>query len=272
MKPILNLDDLPVDVRRALGEVRAIRLLPQGMTSAVALVETDGGPRVLKRARGVLYADWLHNEYRALIALAETDLPIPTPRAFVRVENKIVPESWLAMDYLAGRPLCDALADVASSSQRAALLCAFGETLARIHATPAPASIPRPTPSWIEFMLEEAGENLEHFDVDGTPELLARVRGQFQAGQIAPLPPTLIHGDYTLDNVLVEGERVTGVIDWSGCAIGDRRHDVALATRPEDGVFEGTQRLTDLEAFFNGYGAEYDLNELQFFVDLYEFF
>ncbi len=37
----------------------------------------------------------------------------------------------------------------------------------------------------------------------------------------------IVHWDYTLSNVLVEGDRVTGVIDWAGTRSGDRLFDLA---------------------------------------------
>jgi len=37
----------------------------------------------------------------------------------------------------------------------------------------------------------------------------------------------IVHWDYTLANVLVEGGRVTGVIDWGGTRTGDRLFDLA---------------------------------------------
>ncbi len=268
----LTLDNLPAQVREALGQTRALKALPQGMTSSVALVETDGGARVVKRARGALFAGWLKKEYRALQALAGSPLPTPAPYAFVSMPAGIVPEAWLVMAHLPGRPLADALHDAPSPSRRAALLRAFGQTLATLHATPAPDDIPHPAPSWVEFMLEEAAENLEHFNVDGTAELLGQLRAHWQAGALPPVAPCLIHGDYTLDNVLVDAERVTGVIDWAGCAVGDPRYDLALATRAEDDAFSGSQRAADLEAFFAGYGSRLHLDDLNFFVNLYEFF
>jgi hygromycin-B 4-O-kinase len=37
----------------------------------------------------------------------------------------------------------------------------------------------------------------------------------------------LVHGDYGFDNVLVDGQHITGVIDWSNAAYGDFLYDVA---------------------------------------------
>jgi aminoglycoside phosphotransferase (APT) family kinase protein len=115
-------------------------------------------------------------------------------------------------------------------------------------------------------MLDEAADNLARFPVDGNPALLDWLRQH----RPPPVLQTLIHGDFTLDNVLVQDGQVTGIIDWSKGALGDPRYDLALATRPDDGVF---QSPGDLRAFSTGYGGEPLSVEIQeYFVGLYEFF
>ncbi|NJP39269.1 aminoglycoside phosphotransferase family protein [Alkalicoccus luteus] len=79
-----------------------------------------------------------------------------------------------------------------------------------------------------------------------------------------------MHGDFTIDNVLIHGGRITGIIDWAGAAYGDPRYDVALAVRPKPSVF--TQE--DAAAFYKGYGkTALSNNEFHYFAEgLYEFF
>ncbi|MBU3570602.1 aminoglycoside phosphotransferase family protein [Priestia aryabhattai] len=79
----------------------------------------------------------------------------------------------------------------------------------------------------------------------------------------------LIHGDYTIDNVLVHDCQIAAVIDWSGGALGDARYDIALAVRLEDGIFTGKERA----AFFKGYGKGLSQGEFCYFAEgLYKFF
>lgn len=42
-----------------------------------------------------------------------------------------------------------------------------------------------------------------------------------------PEERALVHGDYTYDNLLTDGDRITGVIDWNVSLYGDRLWDVA---------------------------------------------
>jgi aminoglycoside phosphotransferase (APT) family kinase protein len=185
-----------------------------------------------------------------------------------RRDTGITPERWLVMDCMPGHPLTTVLDAERGAARRATLLRGFGHTLAALHATPIPPGIPRYKPAWLDHMLEEAAENLEHFAVDGTPELLARLRST----RPPPAMPTLIHGDYTIDNVLVDHGQITGVIDWAGGAAGDARYDLALAIRPQREAFRD-QRAADLQAFFEGYGsAPLAHDDYEYFNGLYEFF
>ena len=87
----------------------------------------------------------------------------------------------------------------------------------------------------------------------------------------APCPPTLIDGDFTIDNVLVRDRNIVGVIDWSGGAFGDPRYDAALAIRPKRSAF---QHEADVIVFFEGYGQKpITKDEYEYFANgLYEFF
>ena len=42
-----------------------------------------------------------------------------------------------------------------------------------------------------------------------------------------PSPPVLIHGDYQLGNLLVDGTDLTGVLDWEWVRIGEANEDLA---------------------------------------------
>jgi aminoglycoside phosphotransferase (APT) family kinase protein len=43
----------------------------------------------------------------------------------------------------------------------------------------------------------------------------------------APGPDTLLHLDFHPFNVLDDGSRVTGIVDWANASVGDRRFDIA---------------------------------------------
>jgi aminoglycoside phosphotransferase (APT) family kinase protein len=68
---------------------------------------------------------------------------------------------------------------------------------------------------------------------------------------LRPWTPVFIHGDLQVDHVFVDGDRVTGIIDWSKASQGDALLDLATLTlgHPE--------HLGDVIA---GYGGRVDRN------------
>ena len=84
-------------------------------------------------------------------------------------------------------------------------------------------------------------------------DLVARNRHVAEAA-LRPWTPVFIHGDLQLTHVFVDGDVVTGVIDWSEAAQGDALYDLAILTlgHPE--------HLADVVA---GYGTGVDLDVIR---------
>jgi aminoglycoside phosphotransferase (APT) family kinase protein len=66
--------------------------------------------------------------------------------------------------------------------------------------------------------------------------------------------PAFIHGDLQVDHVFIEGDEVTGVLDWSEAGQGDALYDLATLTLGHE------DRLGDVVA---GYGADVDLEVIR---------
>lgn len=79
-------------------------------------------------------------------------------------------------------------------------------------------------------------------------EVIRRNRRIAEAA-LRPWKPAFIHGDLQITHVVVAGDEVTGVIDWSEAAPGDAVFDLAIVTLGHE------ERLDDLLA---GYGAGAD--------------
>lgn len=226
---------MPASVRAILPPVFSLVEPPQGELSDVAFVRSpDQHDIVIKHSANPVYSQWLAREAKVLRALESTNLPVPQ----VIAHHVDADAQWLLMTRIPGDSGWTALARAAGAERRT-LLRALGDMLARIHSTPIPDALSDAdaTP-WLERHRVDAEElSLED-------DLLA---------SFGPPPPevrTFIHGDFTLDNVLLGDGRVTGVIDWSGCGAGDPRFDIALAlaTSPELVL-----QPADHEAFFSGY-------------------
>lgn len=259
-----QLTQMPPNLRDVVGPVDAVDMPEQGATSTVWIVSGPRGRFVVKRATQAPYHEWLRREYEVLQGLAGTGLPVPRPLAYAEADAD-GHSVWLVMEHLPGVPLRDRLRREADPGARQRLLFAFGKALAEIHGCPVPPSLACSEP-WLDRTLRLAEQYLRSYPVDGDAALLERLRTE----RPAPVTPCLIHGDYTLDNVLVAGFRVTGVIDWCWGGCGDPRYDLALATRITDEAFG---EPGDREAFDAGYGGRrLTHEEYEYFVGIYEFF
>jgi aminoglycoside phosphotransferase (APT) family kinase protein len=62
-------------------------------------------------------------------------------------------------------------------------------------------------------------------------------------------PPVFIHGDLQVDHVFIDGDEVTGIVDWSEASKGDALFDLAILTLGH------AEHLGDVVA---GYGSDVD--------------
>ena len=258
---LLDPQTFPSEISVLLGPISRLDYPPQGDTSAVAVVSAANGKYVVKCSRGERFGSWIRREYDALKALEQA--PFPTPQAHIYVQREWSGEfeAWLVMSYLSGDPVLIAVEKATSEAERLRILRAFGCVPSLIHRSPVPPGLRS------DRNLVSAAYNVARYATEGNLELLAHLK----QCQPASVPSTLIHGDFTVDNVLIVNGNVTGVIDWAGGGGGDPRYDLALAIRPKKtGLFHAPQ---DRQAFFEGYGlADLSATEYRFFVDLYAFF
>lgn len=261
----IQTEEIPSEIQEYLIKINSLRFPRQGYSSNVGLIENNQGFYALKRTKGELNCSWLNREVTVINCLThKTKLPIPKVKKFV--EQKSQKESWALIEFLEGETLRTALYNEKSKEKRQEIIFNFGNLLWQIHSTPCPIELIGERP-WLDQMLYHAELNLKKHNVDGTEELLEKIKS------IKPkvYNQTLIHGDFTIDNVLVSNGVITGVIDWGGGAYGDPRYDVSLAIRPKPNAFENE---IDKQIFFEGYGEKIiDENVYDYFVKgLYEFF
>lgn len=250
----LRSTELPEAVRAWLPPDPALEMPEQGTCAAVAFVV--GAPIVVKRSRGVLDSSVAEWEYRVLIELEGSGLPIPRAVGLHVREHEGEREAWLCMTRVPGEPLARVLRDEPDAEARRRWYGAVGAIAARIHATPLPAGLRSEVPlTWFERVLR------------GTRRATDRLRQvvlRLDRDRPPDAPETLIHGDLTLDNVLVAGGEITGVIDWGGAGGGDPRYDVTLAL---SGDGEAALEPGAAAAFLEGYCAAPIPKELRRFVE-----
>jgi aminoglycoside 3'-phosphotransferase II len=93
--------------------------------------------------------------------------------------------------------------------------------------------------------------------------------GRLAAAVPEPEDLVVVHGDATLDNILMDSLGQVGFIDCGHCGRGDRYVDLAIVTEQIEAEFG----WDSIRIFLDAYGdMEWDEAKARFFRDLYEFF
>ena len=215
---------LPLDVAR----------ITTGHSNETFLVRRGGREWILRRPPRVPLAPTAHDmarEARLLRALATT--PVPAPRLVAacldadvigapfhlteRLDGVVVRETLPAFlrGAAVGRAFMDALATLHAADWRALGLADFGKP---------DGFLDRQVARWSAQLDKYRTRPLPDLDA-----LAAWLRDHRPPGEA----PTLIHGDYHLDNVMLAPApppRVIAILDWETATLGDPLVDVGLAT------------------------------------------
>jgi aminoglycoside phosphotransferase (APT) family kinase protein len=256
-----SLDQYPHQIQQALAPISALSLPPrQGMTSFVTFAETRLGAVAIKRAAGPRLAG-LRREKMVLETLRGSPLLVPEFIQYIETKTGQVNEGWLVMSRLPGEPLVNVLSRTDQANTRTQLLVDLGRMIAQVHTLAVPKELESQDKPWLDSMLDLAETCLPLGFWEGNHAKLEVLKQQ----RPTPVPPTLIHGDLFLDNVLSDGIVITGLIDWSFGTAGDPRYDLVLAV----------DELTPLDqkVFFEGYGLSNGLSsfDTEYFLNLASF-
>jgi aminoglycoside phosphotransferase len=113
-----------------------------------------------------------------------------------------------------------------------------------------------PVPPWPGESLDEIAADLdrecEKLVTNGVlpADLVTRNRRVAEAA-LRPWTPVFTHGDLQVTHVFVDGDDITGVVDWSEASQGDALYDLASLTLGHE------EHLGDV---VTGYGADVDLD------------
>lgn len=167
---------------------------------------------------------------------AMAKVEVPTPAIAWRRPHA------LATRRLAGRPIAEPGEPSPCST---AAWAAAGEVAARIHDTPIVDDLPWELDRFAE-VLDDHARMLVDLGIDLS--LAGRVRRRADV-VLRRFERAFTHGDLGCLHVFVDGDRITGVIDWSDAGIGDPLWDVAVLTCGH------AEHLDDVE---RGYGTVFD--------------
>lgn len=212
-----------------VGELRSAKGIAEGVSNSNWLIETSGADGAGARFILTMY------EHRVdlgdlpffldlLDYLAERGCPVPATihcregRTFRFVGDKAV-------------ALIEFLPGVSVSEPTPAQARAVGEALARLHLAardfPGERSNGMGLAQWREFARECGAAGFADID-PGLGELVERELSRLERDWPTALPRSVIHADLFPDNVLMLGDRVSGLIDFYFACTDVTAYDVAV--------------------------------------------
>ncbi|MFD8720035.1 MULTISPECIES: phosphotransferase family protein [Streptomyces] len=168
--------------------------------------------------------------------------PVPTPEVLWRKPPV------LAIAALPGTTL-GSLGGPSTGSPAA--WAAAGAAIRKLHDAPLP-----PWPGrGLDELAAELDDECELLVTNGVlpADLVTRNR-QVAEAALRPWTPAFTHGDLQIAHVFVDGDEVTGIIDWSEASRGDALYDLATFTLGHE------EHLDDVIA---GYGTDVDLDVIR---------
>jgi aminoglycoside phosphotransferase (APT) family kinase protein len=219
----------------------AIELIAGGRSNLTFVVSSSAGDVVLRRpplSNRLPTAHDMGREHRVMTALGQTDVPVPETLALC-TDDDVIGAPFYVMDRVAGHIVRDEMPAGYAESEADRRAISFGliDVLADLHAVD-PAAVglgeygrpdgylARQIKRWT--MQWEASRMPDDTTVGGE---LDRLAARLQEGlPDAPSGP-IVHGDYRMDNVLLDPQtpgKVAAVLDWELSTLGDPLADVGL--------------------------------------------
>jgi aminoglycoside phosphotransferase (APT) family kinase protein len=233
---------------------------PQRLTGGAVMESwhfwSGGGGFVLRRAPSLEFMEgrpYGHDTEAALICSANAaGVTAPRVMALLGPEDGI--GSGFIMQALPGTADPKVILECADP---AGLLLQAARDLARIHSL-RQADVPDGVPV-MDYPAAIADLKQQFIEAGGDRPIIALGLKWLEDNCPPQVEPVLNHGDYRMGNLLADGSRLTGVLDWEIAHFGDRHEDLAFGCmavwrfarydRPALG-------LGSLEDYFTAYEAE----------------
>ncbi|MPY97682.1 MAG: phosphotransferase [Actinophytocola sp.] len=181
-------------------------------------------------------------EYRVITALWPTDVPVPETYAHC-ADDDVIGAPFYVMSKVTGTPYRHAAELAPLGAERThEISLRMIDTLATLHDVDPHAvglgDFGRPE----GFLARQVRRWKKQLDASHMRDLpgAEQLHDALAASVPAESAPGIVHGDFRLDNLLVEDDQVTAVLDWEMATLGDPLTDVALLL-----VY---QRMAELDA------------------------
>ena len=198
---------------------------PSGQSNPTYRIVAASGDYVLRRkpfGRLLPSAHAVDREYRLMAALHPLSFPVPEPLALCTDES-VIGAIFYVMEMARGRSYPNGALPGSDAATRRRMYEQLVDTLADLHnIEPQAAGLAdfgKPG-NYFERQVKRWTRQYRDSQTDDLPEM---------ERLIAFLPRTIpeqsrtsiVHGDYRIDNVLFDGDRLTAVLDWELATLGD---------------------------------------------------
>jgi aminoglycoside phosphotransferase (APT) family kinase protein len=198
-----------------------------GQSNPTYKIDTPSRTVVLRRkppGKLLASAHAVDREFRVISALSATGFPVPKP-LHLCLDEAVIGTAFYVMAHVPGRVFWNPWAPGLSGSERAALFDSLNATIAKLHAyDPAALGLGdfgRPE-GYVARQIKRWSQQYrasETRPIEAMERLMAWLPGACPAdgGQ------TVIHGDFRLDNCIVDlhEPRIVAVLDWELSTLGD---------------------------------------------------
>ncbi|MGW1005978.1 phosphotransferase family protein [Streptomyces sp. NPDC002520] len=210
------------------------RLIEGGRSNLTYMLSDGSSKWVVRRpplGHVLATAHDMKREHRVISALHPTEVPVPRP-VLLCEDEEVLGAPFYVMEFVEGTPYrtADQLSPLGEERTRNALL-SLVDTLVGLHSVdPAAvglADFGRPE-GFLDRQLRRWGKQLDasrNRELAGIDELHAAL------GRSLPTSPapTVVHGDYRLDNVLIGADdTIKAILDWEMSTLGDPLTDLGL--------------------------------------------
>ncbi|MDX8387198.1 MAG: homoserine kinase [Ghiorsea sp.] len=243
----------------SLGKLQSFAGIAAGIENSNFFINMEDGKRYVLTIFERLDGDELPYFMRLMKHLATEGLK--SPDVMVRKDDSLI-FNFECEDGIKQGCIVSCLTGETLEYLNETQLRSSGEALATLHVCGSTFDEQRENPTGFDWLKE----NIEHMQVDVEKsygaETLALLNDELayqqQHGETG-LPCGVIHGDLFCDNILFEGEKVSGVIDFYYAHDSAYVMDIAIAINAQ-AIVLGENDETRMAAFLEGYESKRTLN------------
>jgi aminoglycoside phosphotransferase (APT) family kinase protein len=219
------LDKLNALMRRAMGDgdVEDLRRLSGGANMESSSFDFSGRGYVLRRSpspelmAGRVYG----HDVEAAVVRAAFAAGVKAPEIVAEIEGG----DGIGTGYVMRRVEAEVNPGKILANPPPSLLADFAREAARIHAITTDSIPPLPQPAPAELLADMKTRFLTY---GGDRPIFALTFRWLEDHLPAPVEPVLLHGDFRMGNVMVDGDGLAAVLDWELAHLGDRHQDLAF--------------------------------------------